>query len=108
MQGDCPMPQPVTQVEVGQHMHFLGTHMKVTVHGTTMGELVIHDAPYTFDEQSRKYFDPIEMARGDTISVECTFMNGTDHTVGFSQSSTDEICYAAAVRYPVAGSRCVE
>ena len=97
--GTCTATARQSLFALFPHMHQLGTHFKTTL--TTGGTArVIHDAPYTFDEQAFLRFDPISLEPGDTITSECTWLNTTGQTVTYGESSTTEMCYSIMLRYP--------
>jgi hypothetical protein len=99
VRGTCTVDAPYKLFALFPHMHQLGTHMKttVTVAGT---EHVLNDAPYDFEHQVVLAFDPIQVNPGDTITSECTWMNTTDQTVTYGESSTTEMCYSILYRFP--------
>jgi hypothetical protein len=104
VEGSCVLPDDKTLFAVWPHMHQLGTHMTVTVlHGG--GETVVHDAPYSFEDQRAFPLDPIAVARGDAVHVACSYNNTTDATVGFGDSSLAEMCFAGLTLYPATGIR---
>jgi len=96
------MAQDVTLVSVTPHMHMLGTHMKVTAQSTEMGDVIMLDDPYSFDEQVVKVVpELIPMKAGDRIRVDCTYNNTTGGTVTWGDSSLKEMCISGHFRYPV-------
>jgi hypothetical protein len=59
------------------------------------------DDPYLFDEQIVELLaEPVPMNAGDTIDLECRYMNTTGSTVGFGDSSLQEMCISGHYRYP--------
>lgn len=98
--GGCLMSDDTTLIAVAPHMHVLGTYMKVTAESSIEGDVVIHDAPYDFNEQSFAQIKPLRMAMGDNVKVECTHTNTTDKTVTFGESTHSEMCFAGLYRYP--------
>jgi hypothetical protein len=97
------MTHDVTLFSVAPHMHQLGTYMKVVAEPAGSDEVVLHDGPYDFTEQRYYSIDPLELAQGDTVRVECTHTNTTDHLVTFGDSSLAEMCFAGIYRYPADG-----
>ncbi len=102
--GGCVMSHDFTVFAVAPHMHQLGVHMKVVAESALLGDVVLVDEPYSFDEQIYYMIDPIEMSEGENIRVECTHRNTTNRQVGFGDSSLDEMCFAGLFRYPARGS----
>lgn len=99
--GTCNMTGDTNIFAMIPHMHMLGTHMKVTLESSDMGNVVIHDQGYSFDQQFVDYTDPIvPMKAGDRMLVDCTYNNTTGGTVYFGDSSLAEMCFAITFRYP--------
>lgn len=95
----CTLKQAVNYFAVFPHMHQTGTHIKVT--STVAGKsAVLHDADYSFANQTFDRFAPIALAPGDSIGVTCTYDNETGKPVHFGQSSLDEMCFAISYVYP--------
>lgn len=89
---------------VWPHMHQLAVHQKFEI---VRGGVptVLHDAPYSFAEQSYYLQDPIyEVRGGDQIRTTCTWVNNTGQTVNFGDSSDTEMCFTGLYRYPARGS----
>jgi hypothetical protein len=101
--GHCTMTQDETLFAVAPHMHQLGIHEKVVVETAAKGDVVIHDAAYSFDEQSYRLIAPLVLNKGDKVRVECTHQNTTGKVVHFGDSSLAEMCFAGLYRYPAAG-----
>ena len=101
--GRCTTPADVTVYAIAPHMHVLGTRMKVTY-----GAQVLHDAPYTFDGQRYEIVDPpLVTTAGGVMNVECSYFNPTGTTVGFGESTEQEMCYALTfVSPPQDGETC--
>ena len=102
-EGSCTQEDDVTVFAIQPHMHQIGTHMKVVAKSSLEGDVVIHDEPFDFDRQEVHLVDPVRLAGGDRISVECTWQNPTSELVTFGDSSTQEMCFGVVYRYPVVG-----
>ncbi|HKP59302.1 MAG TPA: hypothetical protein VJV78_21410 [Polyangiales bacterium] len=98
--GSCTFGSDVTVFSVGPHMHQLGVHAKLTAHSSIDGERVLHDAAYDFTHQLVYQVEPIKLAKGDKIDIECTYENTTDRTVTWGDSTLDEMCFAGVGLYP--------
>jgi hypothetical protein len=100
--GRCTTPANGTVFALAPHMHMLGRHMKVSyANANGSGARVLHDQPYSFDEQRFESLAPqLVTGAGGHITVECTYMNPTGQTVYFGESSNQEMCYALAFVYP--------
>jgi hypothetical protein len=98
--GTCTLQQNATLFALFPHMHQLGTHFKTTI---IKGgeEIVLHDAPYDFNEQAFTRFDPIELSAGDQVKTTCTWFNNLGDTVTWGESSNEEMCFSILYRYPV-------
>jgi hypothetical protein len=101
--GRCTMNGNVTVFSVAPHMHQLGTHMRVVARPSS-GDVTLLDEPYDFYEQSTYPIDPIALSQGDRIEVHCTYDNDTGSSVGFGDSSDEEMCFAGVYRYPAHGA----
>lgn len=102
--GSCTVSSNTTVFAVQPHMHQLGKHMKVVAESSVDGEQVLHDAPYDFEQQLYYPVAPLQLSAGDSVQFECTWENTTDRTVGFGDSSLDEMCFVALYRFPAEGS----
>jgi len=99
--GTCTIDHDVTLFGAGPHMHQMGVHLKAVAHSSVMGEVVLNDKPYDFETQIIYPLTPeVPMKKGDTITVECTFMNPTGNTVKFGESTLEEMCFLGTYRYP--------
>jgi hypothetical protein len=100
---ECNVTEAQTVFALFPHMHQLGVHLKTsaTLGGQTM---VIHDAPYVFEEQYQLPIGPHDLAVGDTITTECTYENTGSENVGFGESSDTEMCFSIFFRYPATGN----
>jgi Copper type II ascorbate-dependent monooxygenase, C-terminal domain len=95
------MDHDVTLFGIGPHMHQLGVHMKAVAHSSLMGDVVLSDKPYDFEVQTvYPLTTEVRMKAGDTITVECTYLNATGKTVVFGESTLDEMCFAGTYGYP--------
>jgi hypothetical protein len=102
--GYCTLTKDSTLFAVAPHMHQLGVHEKVVAETRQFGEVTLFDGPYNFHDQSYKLIQPLQMAAGDRVRVECTHRNTTTRTVTFGESSLSEMCFAGMYRYPHAGT----
>jgi hypothetical protein len=58
------------------------------------------DGPYDFTHQLLYAIEPVQLAQGDRVEVECTYVNSTDRVVGWGDSTLDEMCFASLGLYP--------
>jgi len=100
--GQCTFGGDATIFNLGPHMHQLGVHLRAVAQ-TQAGEVMLYDDGYDFDSQQRHPVDFVQMHAGDVVHVECTYQNDTDRSVGWGQSSLDEMCFASMMRFPPLG-----
>lgn len=100
--GTCTMRAAVTLFAVGPHMHKYGSHLKATVIPAAGGTgPVLFDKDYSFDSQKLDMLTPqVALQNGDKVQVDCTYTNQTANTVGWGNSSDEEMCFATLYRYP--------
>lgn len=98
--GTCTLGADATVFNVFPHMHQLGRSMKAVAVLADGTEKTLYDGPFQFDEQLRYELDPLPMHAGDRVRVECTYDNTTGATVGFGESSLDEMCFLGLTSYP--------
>lgn len=101
--GNCRMSDDYTLFSVLPHMHQMGRHQKVIAESSIEGDVVLIDEPYDFDEQLIYDIDPVQVAAGDRVRVECTYENPTSQTVRWGDSSNQEMCFSGIFRYPATG-----
>jgi hypothetical protein len=100
--GQCTFSGDATIFNLAPHMHQLGVHLRAVAQ-TQSGEIVLYDGDYAFESQQRHPVDFVPMRGGAVVRVECTYENDTDGTVGWGQSSRDEMCFASMMRFPPLG-----
>ncbi len=97
--GTCTVAASYQIFALFPHMHQLGSYFKASINvGGTVS--VLHDADYSFYDQAFRAFAPIQLSPGDTITTECTWDNTTDATVGWGNSSNQEMCFSILYRFP--------
>ncbi len=80
------------------HMHDLGTDITISANDEP-----IYDLEWSIDFRDLPPItqypeaDPLTMAAGDHVRVNCTFNNVTDHAVGFPE----EMCVGVSIFWPV-------
>ena len=65
----------------------------------------LYDGPYDFNEQRQYSMGLVALKTGDKVSVECTYENPNDRSVGFGESSLDEMCFIGLYRLSCRGRR---
>jgi hypothetical protein len=98
--GRCTIPSATELYAIMPHMHTLGTHIKVTFDGAS-GSRVLLDEPYEFGDQRYRMLLPTQaVAADDRVLIDCTYDNTTPNTVGFGESTNDEMCFAITYTIP--------
>jgi hypothetical protein len=100
--GKCTIKSDTTVFAVSPHMHQLGVQLKAVANRASGESVTLYDGPYDFYEQRQFSANQLKLKAGDTISVDCTYLNTTQKTVMFGQSSLDEMCFIGLYRYPIA------
>ena len=100
--GDCRMSRvsdvPIHVFAVGSHMHRLGRRLRTEVRRTGQ---VLQDRPYEFEHQDFVAVTPtVELLPTDVLTTRCTYDNQTGATVGFGDSTDDEMCFTELFYYP--------
>jgi hypothetical protein len=98
---------PVHLLEINPHMHKTGVHAKAVLKRASGEQVVLHDAPFSFDDQ-RKYILPedgsaadVLVNAGDAITTTCTWMNPGDTPLRFGQFTEDEMCFFYVIAWPM-------
>lgn len=103
----CTMQADATIFGVFPHMHRLGTHIRGVVHDSeaeTDEPRMLIDQSYSFEEQLNFDVDPgVEVTAGSVVRADCTYDNPGPGTVGFGDSTDDEMCVLGVYRYPARG-----
>jgi hypothetical protein len=104
-QGACMLDGDSTVFALLHHMHRTGAHMKTTALPANGTPSLLLDADYTFTEQKYQMLAPtVQLAKGDKIQVTCDYENPGTNTLTFGENTeTNEMCIAAAYRYPASG-----
>jgi hypothetical protein len=87
--------QPIHIVAGTPHMHLKGTHMKVELDRASGGAEILHDEPFSFQNQ-RGYQEDITIQPGDRITTTCTYNAPST----FGKGTNEEMCYWFALAYP--------
>jgi hypothetical protein len=87
--------EPIHIIAATPHMHLKGTAMQVTVARANGRVDVVHDEPFSFQNQ-RGYQEDIIINPGDSITTACSY----NAPATFGQGTNDEMCYWFALAYP--------
>lgn len=92
-------------LSVSPHMHKLGVHAKLGL--TRDGKsTMLHDKPFSFEDQQIYDLGNMEIRTGDTLSTTCSYENNTGRTARFGENSDDEMCFNFVTYYPMGALRC--
>ena len=92
-QSACEMTEPVQLIAGFPHMHQLGRGLRFEVGARSDAmRTVFRREPYDFDNQ---YIEPLalDLAAGDLTRVTCAYENTLPTTIGFGESTHDEMCF---------------
>jgi Copper type II ascorbate-dependent monooxygenase, C-terminal domain len=87
--------QRIHIVGVSPHMHTKGIHMKGVINRAAGGQETLHDAPFSFNDQTW-YQKDVWLEAGDTVTTTCTW----SEPAVWGQATSDEMCYLFTVAYP--------
>lgn len=87
--------EPIHIVAGTPHMHLKGANMRVVVEREGGGSEVVHDEPFSFENQ-RGYAEDIVINPGDSITTTCTY----NSPATFGKGTNEEMCYWFALAYP--------
>lgn len=95
--GTCnPVSNETIHIVGGNpHMHLKGAAMQVAVNRADGSTEMVHDAPFSFDNQ-RGYPANIVINPGDTITTTCSYSSPAT----FGRGTNEEMCYWFALAYP--------
>ena len=102
---DIPMRYAGTIVEVGGHMHTMGSRFSLTLNPGTSGEQVLFEIPqWDFNWQGRyQYETPIRVAEGDAVRISCTWNKATGAAQKYTtwgEGTQDEMCLSSLTILP--------
>jgi hypothetical protein len=100
--GGCTVARDARFYGIMPHMHQTGSAMKVVARSRTMGEVVLYDGPFSFDNQIIHPLD-VTLRAGDYLEIACTFDNTRGETLHWGESSNDEMCQVGLGRIPAGG-----
>ncbi|HUQ04199.1 MAG TPA: hypothetical protein VM261_16985 [Kofleriaceae bacterium] len=111
--GGCTADSDFTLFAVWPHQHQLGTKHKFEIVPQAGSAVTLHDAAYNFTEQKYYLQTPMyQVHQGDQIRTTCTWVNnGPVASVGFGESSDEEMCFTGMYRFPASGTnlfRCTD
>jgi Copper type II ascorbate-dependent monooxygenase, C-terminal domain len=87
--------QPIHIVSGTPHMHLKGNHMKVVLERAAGTQEVVHDEPFSFQNQ-RGYPENLTIMPGDKLTTTCSYTAPST----FGKGTNEEMCYWFALAYP--------
>ena len=102
--GTCTLREDVNMFGMAAHTHALGTSFEARLVGPA-DERVIMDKEVSGEPQLFETFEPIAIAAGSKLEVECGYFNSTNAPVGYGQSAFDEMCFGYTYYYPAIESQ---
>ena len=97
--------EPVHLMTSSPHMHQYGVASKLEIIRPDGSVEVLEDGPFNWEDQHVTPIDAV-VNTGDQVRMTCSFVNTSDRTVRFGDSSNDEMCLNFARYYPMGAFRC--
>jgi hypothetical protein len=93
--SECTPAQDVNSFAMFAHEHQLGTKLTLeAMNAAGQYEMVYQRSPFDFNNQVIEQI-PLSIAKGTKTRITCSYDNTTTGTVGYGESSHDEMCYLA-------------
>lgn len=103
----CTVQGELHLIGVTPHMHHMGRRGYLSLQRGGTGPIeVLHDGPFSFEEQTIKPIEDTLIQEGDVLTTKCTFENTSDRMVTFGEGTDDEMCINWVRYYPKGGFRC--
>ncbi len=100
--GTCTTPDGMTMFAAAPHMHLLGTYLTATYTPPGGQPQTLIDQSYSFDAQKYVMQTPeVVTQAGGQYAITCSYFNPSPENVYFGESTTDEMCFALTMVYPV-------
>ena len=102
---DVPMRYAGSIVEVGGHMHTMGSRFALALNPETDDERALFEIPqWDFNWQGRyQYEEPVRVAEGDVVRISCTWEKGTGEDQRYTvwgEGTQDEMCLSSLTVLP--------
>ena len=111
---DNPVRTDATLYSVAGHMHLRGVDIRLELNaGTNAAKTLLHIPKWDFHWQGNYWFKtPVEVKKGDTIRVSCTYDNSTTNQpmigdkpatpryIVWGEGTTDEMCLGIIMSSP--------
>lgn len=103
----CTVKGELHLLGVTPHMHHMGRRGYLSLQRGGTGPVeVLHDGPFSFEEQTLKPIEDTLIKEGDVLTTKCTFENTTERSVSFGEGTEDEMCINWVRYYPKGGFSC--
>jgi hypothetical protein len=103
----CTVTGEMHILGVNPHMHHRGVRGYLSLQRGGTGPVeVLHDGPFSFEEQTLKPIEDTLIKEGDVLTTKCTFVNEDDRMITFGEDTEDEMCINWVRYYPKGGFRC--
>lgn len=103
----CTVQGELHLIGVTPHMHHMGRRGFLSLQRGGTGPIeVLHDGPFSFEEQTIKPIEDTLIKAGDVLTTRCTFENTSDRMITFGEDTEDEMCINWVRYYPKGGFTC--
>ncbi|HJL00820.1 MAG TPA: hypothetical protein RMH85_33925 [Polyangiaceae bacterium LLY-WYZ-15_(1-7)] len=103
----CTVREPVRVLASMPHMHEIGSRFALDLTRDGRRENVLALESWSFETQL--FYDlPLELERGDALTVHCEYDNPRDEVVSAGPRTQDEMCYAFTYVTPPTADFCGE
>jgi cytochrome c5 len=103
----CTVQGELHLIGVTPHMHHMGRRGFLSLQRGGTGPIeVLHDGPFSFEEQTIKPIEDTLIQAGDVLTTRCTFENSSDRMITFGEDTEDEMCINWVRYYPKGGFTC--
>jgi hypothetical protein len=103
----CTVKGELHLIGVTPHMHHMGRRGYLSLQRGGTGPIeVLHDGPFSFEEQRLRPIEDTLVKEGDVLTTRCTFENTSDRMITFGEDTEDEMCINWVRYYPKGGFTC--
>jgi hypothetical protein len=97
----CTLPQDITVLGSGSHMHRRATQFTATAGGQTLYQTTSWNSPVP-----AVYTPPLQLTKGTNVTFSCTYVNDTGQPLTFGESARNNVmCIYEMLFYPAADPR---
>ena len=108
VESTCEITESVRAIASMPHMHENGTAFDLILQREGEAAASILEL-FSWSFETQLFYNlPVDLARGDLLTVRCEFENNTDSSIGAGPRTADEMCFAFTyVTPPPQGAFCV-